>query len=269
MIDFSDIFEEGKDEEKGSSSQEEGKEASPREDNDQDKQDKPSQPPLEFSSVSDKKELTPADKSSQEEDVPAASSSTAGEQKVLSQAEKVYNRTVAFAEKLFSPEKELTSSDVRQAPELIGYVLDYMLGNEQQLVEYVFRQLSSSADVLALNLVNVCLLSLEVGFGLGYGRPQLLKLGLAAFLHDIGMEIKGMEISEYLTKESIAQQGGYGLATKGAQHDEAWLIFMDQIHNLLPTDTGCSIRLTEERYSLNDRLMVGGVFLISPEWSIL
>ncbi len=56
-----------------------------------------------------------------------------------------------------------------------------------------------------------------------------------AFMHDIGMEIKGMEISEYLTKESIAQQGGYGLATKGPQHDEAWLIFMDQVHNLLPT----------------------------------
>ncbi len=55
------------------------------------------------------------------------------------------------------------------------------------------------------------------------------------FLHDIGMEIKGMEISEYGTKESLAQQGGYGLATKGPQHDEAWLIFMDQVHNLLPT----------------------------------
>jgi aldehyde:ferredoxin oxidoreductase len=55
------------------------------------------------------------------------------------------------------------------------------------------------------------------------------------FMHDIGMEIKGMEISEYMTKESIAQQGGYGMATKGAQHDEAWLIFMDQVHNLLPT----------------------------------
>jgi aldehyde:ferredoxin oxidoreductase len=57
----------------------------------------------------------------------------------------------------------------------------------------------------------------------------------AAFLGDIGMEIKGMEISEYGTKESIAQQGGFGLATKGPQHDEAWLIFMDQVQKLLPT----------------------------------
>lgn len=55
------------------------------------------------------------------------------------------------------------------------------------------------------------------------------------FLQDIGMEVKGMEISEYLTKESLAQQGGYGMAVKGAQHDEAWLIFMDQVNNQIPS----------------------------------
>lgn len=55
------------------------------------------------------------------------------------------------------------------------------------------------------------------------------------FVHDIGMEVKGMEISEYVTKESLAQQGGYGLALKGAQHDEAWLIFMDMVRKQLPT----------------------------------
>jgi aldehyde:ferredoxin oxidoreductase len=55
------------------------------------------------------------------------------------------------------------------------------------------------------------------------------------FINDIGMEVKGMEISEYMTKESLAQQGGYGMAVKGAQHDEAWLIFMDQVRKELPT----------------------------------
>jgi aldehyde:ferredoxin oxidoreductase len=57
----------------------------------------------------------------------------------------------------------------------------------------------------------------------------------SAFLQDIGMEVKGLEISEYLTKESLAQQGGYALASKGAQHDEAWLIFMELVHKQLPT----------------------------------
>lgn len=55
------------------------------------------------------------------------------------------------------------------------------------------------------------------------------------FLLDIGMEVKGLEISEYVTKESLAQQGGYAMALKGGQHDEAWLIFMDQVNNQLPT----------------------------------
>jgi len=56
-----------------------------------------------------------------------------------------------------------------------------------------------------------------------------------AFLQDIGMEVKGLEISEYMTKESLAQQGGYALASKGPQHDEAWLIFMELVHKQLPT----------------------------------
>lgn len=55
------------------------------------------------------------------------------------------------------------------------------------------------------------------------------------FLQDIGMESKGLEFSEYITKESLAQQGGYGLALKGPQHDEAWLIFLDMVHNFMPT----------------------------------
>jgi aldehyde:ferredoxin oxidoreductase len=57
----------------------------------------------------------------------------------------------------------------------------------------------------------------------------------AEIMQDIGMEAKGLEFSEYITKESLAQQGGYGLALKGPQHDEAWLIFLDMVHNFMPT----------------------------------
>jgi aldehyde:ferredoxin oxidoreductase len=56
-----------------------------------------------------------------------------------------------------------------------------------------------------------------------------------AIMQDIGMEAKGLEFSEYMTKESLAQQGGYGIALKGPQHDEAWLIFLDMVHNFMPT----------------------------------
>ncbi len=54
-------------------------------------------------------------------------------------------------------------------------------------------------------------------------------------LRDIGMEVKGLEVSDYISKESLAQQGGYAMASKGPQHDEAWLIFMEMVHKQLPT----------------------------------
>lgn len=78
---------------------------------------------------------------------------------------------------------------------------------------------------------------LIVGQGVRYMRQYFAEHYGAdpKLLRDIGMEVKGMEISEYIPKESLAQQGGYALASKGAQHDEAWLIFMDMVHKQIPT----------------------------------
>lgn len=81
------------------------------------------------------------------------------------------------------------------------------------------------------------------GFGklAGLGIRNLKKIFVEqygadpVFLNDIGMEQKGLEFSEYMPKESLAQQGGYGLTNKGPQHDEAWLIFMDMVNNQIPT----------------------------------
>lgn len=56
-----------------------------------------------------------------------------------------------------------------------------------------------------------------------------------AELNKFGMEVKGLEFSMYITKESLAQQGGYGFALKGPQHDESWLIFIDQVRKELPS----------------------------------
>jgi aldehyde:ferredoxin oxidoreductase len=81
------------------------------------------------------------------------------------------------------------------------------------------------------------------GFGLilGQGIRAMKKIFAEKFsadekfLQDIGMEVKGLEISEYMTKESLAQQAGYAMTLKGGQHDEAWLIFIDMVHKQLPT----------------------------------
>eukprot|EP01106_Pelomyxa_sp_JSP_P014091 TRINITY_DN439_c0_g1_i1.p1 TRINITY_DN439_c0_g1~~TRINITY_DN439_c0_g1_i1.p1 ORF type:complete len:315 (+),score=97.60 TRINITY_DN439_c0_g1_i1:115-1059(+) len=106
-------------------------------------------------------------------------------------------------------------------------------------LDLVFGSPGSPADILKLlhDIAN------GVGFGAlvgqGVRRMKALfaeKFGIdPKFMKDIGMESKGLEFSEYITKESLAQQGGYGLALKGPQHDEAWLIFLDMVHNYMPT----------------------------------
>ena len=54
-------------------------------------------------------------------------------------------------------------------------------------------------------------------------------------LHDIGMEAKGLEYSEYVTKECTTQQIGYAMANKGPQHDETWMMGMEVMSGLLNT----------------------------------
>ena len=93
----------------------------------------------------------------------------------------------------------------------------------------------------AMNLLHQ--LAKGEGFGLiaGQGIRKMKAIfaekgwGDAQFMQDIGMENKGLEYSQYVSKESLAQQGGYAMTNKGPQHDEAWLIFMDMVNNQIPT----------------------------------
>ena len=94
---------------------------------------------------------------------------------------------------------------------------------------------------VALELVHQ--MALGEGFGVIVGQgTRFMKRYFAqrfgadpALLHDIAVEGKGLEMSNYMSKESLAQQGGYFLTNKGPQHDEAWLIFMEMVHKQLPT----------------------------------
>lgn len=77
----------------------------------------------------------------------------------------------------------------------------------------------------------------EVGQGIRWLKEKWIREGRgdAQFIRDVGMEVKGLEFSEYVSKESLAQQAGYSMAVKGPQHDEAWLIFMDMVNNQIPS----------------------------------
>jgi aldehyde:ferredoxin oxidoreductase len=87
----------------------------------------------------------------------------------------------------------------------------------------------------------------EIGRGIRYMKGWISERAAARNGNDkeqimrdlelFAMESKGLEFSMYITKESLAQQGGYGFALKGPQHDESWLIALDQIKNEMPSFT--------------------------------
>ncbi len=93
----------------------------------------------------------------------------------------------------------------------------------------------------AIELLHQCARGEGFGRIAGYGIRKMKEIfekeygGDPKFLKDIGMENKGLEYSEYVSKESLAQQGGFAMTNKGPQHDEAWLIFMDMVNNQIPT----------------------------------
>ena len=93
----------------------------------------------------------------------------------------------------------------------------------------------------AMELLHQCARGEGFGKIAGYGIRKMKEIfekeygADPKFLFDIGMENKGLEYSEYVSKESLAQQGGFAITNKGPQHDEAWLIFMDMVNNQIPT----------------------------------
>ena len=103
--------------------------------------------------------------------------------------------------------------------------MDLSFGNKASALELLHQMARGSGFG---KIVGQGVRNMKAIFAKDYGAD-------AALMQDIGMEAKGLEFSEYMTKESLAQQGGYGLALKGPQHDEAWLIFLDMVHNFIPT----------------------------------
>lgn len=110
-----------------------------------------------------------------------------------------------------------------------------------------------------------------VGFGLVVGKGiRYMKKYFAEqygadpeFLQDIGMETKGLEYSEYVTKDSPAQQAGYAMANKGPQHDETWMMGME-LSGFIPTNER---RAEEIRWFSLFRTWMGLVGLCKMPWA--
>jgi HD-GYP domain-containing protein (c-di-GMP phosphodiesterase class II) len=111
------------------------------------------------------------------------------EAKVASNGEdlKLYAETVSFMKEVLQGSGNDWFIDTERLTALTEKMVGQLSLNNGKLYALAFAGDCKDEDYLPYHSVNVCILSIEVGLGLGYSRPELIELGSSALLHDIGM----------------------------------------------------------------------------------
>lgn len=100
----------------------------------------------------------------------------------------LYSQAVQLGNELLRSVAEEKPIGLQAIKDLVGEVINCLVLGDKTLVN-LFYQDYSAEDYLSNHMVNAMVMSVDVGLGLGYNKSQLAELGLAAFLHDIGMVV--------------------------------------------------------------------------------
>ncbi len=103
----------------------------------------------------------------------------------LEGAIRLYEETTALLKKVFTQAEKDEPIDGREIAEVVWRLVEHMTLGDRGLIYFTNR--STPRNYVIAQSVNVCILSLLVGIGLGYDTSQLHELGAAALLHDIGI----------------------------------------------------------------------------------
>ncbi|UCC96191.1 MAG: HD domain-containing protein [Candidatus Omnitrophota bacterium] len=170
MIDFSKI---PRDDNESSSGESDRKEASAS--------------PIDFSSLKYKKK-TPEDK--KPSSTPFKKDTSCPQESNLQdrtpEAKKMYEEAVSYAEKIFQS-GPATKINVNGIIDIVRKFIDFIGSGAQEFLDFVFSKNSWGVHYLSLKSVNGCVFALEVGLWMGFKKEELSTLGVASFLHDIGL----------------------------------------------------------------------------------
>lgn len=99
----------------------------------------------------------------------------------------LYEEVVSFLRKILKENVIYDAVDAKQIAAQIEKIVDQLsLANEKMLMLALIKD-SKEENYLLCHSINVCILSIEIGLGLGYERPELIELGVSALFHDMGM----------------------------------------------------------------------------------
>lgn len=98
----------------------------------------------------------------------------------------LYDEVISFTRKIFNrKDRSFSLTDIKDIKENISKIIDHMLSGDSKLL--IMSKQETSDNYLLAHSVNVCILAVKLGIGMGYDRNRLNRLGMSAFLHDIGM----------------------------------------------------------------------------------
>ncbi|MFH1339067.1 MAG: HD domain-containing phosphohydrolase [Candidatus Omnitrophota bacterium] len=99
----------------------------------------------------------------------------------------LYSEAVALARKIYNNQAE--EADITGGVySLAGRMIDLIAaGENRELLKSAIAEYLQPQHYLYYHAVNVCIFSLYIGHGLAYDSSRLSSLGVAAFLHDIGL----------------------------------------------------------------------------------
>ncbi|MFC1658270.1 HD-GYP domain-containing protein [Candidatus Omnitrophota bacterium] len=104
-----------------------------------------------------------------------------------STANALYSEAVSLARKVYKvqTDKDSLASGIYS---LVERVVHLVINTEDSgLLKAALADYPSPEDYIYYHAVNVCIISLYIGLGLDYNPIRLNELGIAAFLHDIGL----------------------------------------------------------------------------------
>ena len=127
----------------------------------------------------------------------------------LEEATELYDEAISLVKSVFEKAAKDLPIETKPIADLVSRICENIAHGDRGIVYLSNR--STPRNYFYSQSVNVCILSILVGVGLGYDSARLSELGIAALLHDIGM-VKVMEIAQKptpLTKEELEEVQKY------------------------------------------------------------
>jgi len=107
----------------------------------------------------------------------------------LKDCAKLYEEALDLAKNIFREDFNPASIDIKHITAEVEKLIQALEKDTQDLLTlaYIRDSYLSDKNYLLAHSLNTCIYSLILGLALGYDRTQLMELGLASFLHDLGL----------------------------------------------------------------------------------